>query len=46
MDDFYADVIGPNASPVAALSRAMRSARMRWADPALWAAFDVSTSVP
>jgi len=44
MDDLYADVIGHNASPVAALSRAMRSARARWNDPALWAAFDVSVA--
>jgi len=42
MDDLYTDVIGRNASPVAAMSRAMRSARKRWDDPALWAAFDVS----
>jgi CHAT domain-containing protein len=42
MDDLYADVIGRNASPVAALSRAIRTARTRWKDPALWAAFDVS----
>jgi CHAT domain-containing protein len=42
MDDLYADVIGRGASPVAALSRAMRGARERWKDPALWAAFDAS----
>ena len=42
MNDLYADVIGRNASPVAAMSRAMRAARKRWEDPALWAAFDVS----
>jgi CHAT domain-containing protein/tetratricopeptide (TPR) repeat protein len=42
MDDLYADVIGRSASPVAAMSRAMRGARGRWNDPALWAAFDVS----
>ncbi len=42
MDGLYADVIGRNASPVAALSRAMRTARKTWNDPALWAAFDVS----
>ncbi len=42
MDGLYADVIGHNASPVAALSRAMRAARRSWNDPALWAAFDVS----
>jgi CHAT domain-containing protein/phosphoglycolate phosphatase-like HAD superfamily hydrolase len=42
MDDLYADVIGRHESPVAALSRAMRGARARWEDPALWAAFDVS----
>ncbi len=42
MDDMYAGVIGRDASPVAAMSRAMRDARKRWDDPALWAAFDVS----
>ena len=42
MDDLYADVIGRRASPVAALSRAMRNGRKSWNDPALWAAFDVS----
>jgi CHAT domain-containing protein/tetratricopeptide (TPR) repeat protein len=42
MDDMYADVIGRNASPVAALSRAMRNGRKSWNDPALWAAFDAS----
>ncbi len=42
MDDLYNDVIGRNASSVAALSRAMRTARKSWNDPALWAAFDVS----
>jgi len=42
MDDMYAGVIGRDASPVAAMSRAMRNARKRWDDPALWAAFDVS----
>lgn len=42
MDDLYVDVIGRRASPVAAMSRAMRDGRKRWNDPALWAAFDVS----
>jgi CHAT domain-containing protein len=42
MNDMYADVIGHSASPVAALSRAMRNGRKSWNDPALWAAFDVS----
>ena len=44
MDDLYADVIGRNASPVAAMSRAMRNGRKSWNDPALWAAFDVSVA--
>src|SRR5262249_48229593 len=44
MDDLYAEVIGRNTSPVAALSHAMRTAHARWADPALWAAFDVSVA--
>jgi len=44
MDHLYSDVIGRNASPVAALSRAMRTARRNWNDPALWAAFDASTT--
>jgi CHAT domain-containing protein len=44
MDDLYAGVIVRGASPVAALSRAMRTARKSWADPALWAAFDVSVA--
>jgi CHAT domain-containing protein/tetratricopeptide (TPR) repeat protein len=44
MDDLYADVIGHDASPVTALSRAERAARTRWKDPALWAAFDVSVA--
>jgi CHAT domain-containing protein len=44
MDDMYADVIGRSASPVAALSRAMRNGRKNWNDPALWAAFDVSVA--
>jgi CHAT domain-containing protein len=44
MDDMYGDVIGRNTSPVAALSRAMRTASKRWNDPALWAAFDVSVA--
>jgi CHAT domain-containing protein len=42
MDAMYTDVIGRKASPVAAMSRAMREGRKRWQDPALWAAFDVS----
>jgi CHAT domain-containing protein len=42
MDEMYADVIGRSASPVAALSRAMRNGLKSWSDPALWAAFDVS----
>jgi len=42
MGDLYADVIGRKASPLAALSRAMRTGRKSWNDPALWAAFDVS----
>jgi len=42
MDDMYAEVIGRSASPVEALSRAMRNGRKSWSDPALWAAFDVS----
>jgi CHAT domain-containing protein len=44
MDDLYADVITHKASPVAALSRAIRKARSRTPDPALWAAFDVSVA--
>jgi CHAT domain-containing protein len=44
MDDLYGDVISRNVTPVAALSRAMRDARQRWKDPALWAAFDVSVA--
>jgi CHAT domain-containing protein len=44
MEEMYADVIGRSASPVMAMSRAMRSARKRWDDPALWAAFDVSVA--
>lgn len=44
MDDLYADVIDRRESPIAALSRAARTARVRWKDPALWAAFDISVA--
>ncbi|MBC8025578.1 MAG: CHAT domain-containing protein [Steroidobacteraceae bacterium] len=44
MHDFYTGVIQRQQTPVAALSRAMRSARRQWSDPALWGAFDVSVS--
>jgi CHAT domain-containing protein len=43
-EDLYTEVIGRGTTPVAALSRAMRKARTRWNDPALWAAFDVSVA--
>jgi CHAT domain-containing protein/tetratricopeptide (TPR) repeat protein len=42
VDRLYGEVIGRDTPPVAALSRAMRSVRTRWNDPALWASFDVS----
>jgi CHAT domain-containing protein/tetratricopeptide (TPR) repeat protein len=38
----YAGVVREGATPVAALSAAMRAARKRWDDPALWAVFEVS----
>ena len=38
----YAGVVREDASPVAALSAAMRAGRKRWDDPALWAVFEVS----
>jgi len=44
MNDLYTDVISRDVSPVSALSRAMRNARSRSNDPALWAAFDVSVA--
>jgi CHAT domain-containing protein/tetratricopeptide (TPR) repeat protein len=43
MRDLYTGIIRERLTPVAALSRAMRAARRQWQDPALWAAFDVST---
>ncbi len=42
MEEMYAEVISRKATPVSALSHAMRSSRVRSGDPALWAAFDVS----
>ena len=42
MDGLYSGVIEQQLTPVAALSRAMRTARKQWKDPALWGTFDVS----
>jgi CHAT domain-containing protein len=44
MDSLYSGVIEQQLTPVAALSRAMRTGRKQWKDPALWGAFDVSVA--
>jgi CHAT domain-containing protein len=43
MRDMYRGIIDAKLPPVSALSRAMRTARSQWPDPALWGAYDVSS---
>jgi CHAT domain-containing protein len=43
MKDFYTALIRERRAPVTALSSAMRAARARWPDPALWSVFVVSS---
>jgi len=45
MADFYSRVVRERMTPMAALSQAMRAAKSRWQDPALWGVFEVSRVV-
>jgi len=45
MSDFYSRVVRERMTPMAALSQAMRAAKSRWQDPALWGVFEVSRVV-
>ena len=45
MADFYSRVVRERMTPTAALSQAMRAAKSRWQDPALWGVFEVSRVV-